>query len=290
VIARGILIASIAVGAVALVGCGASSKSATTTTTTGTDATTTTSGTAPANCEQPGTPPKNSPALAITPGANYTATMETSEGTIVIALNACTQLWGANNFVVLARKGFYNNTAVHRVAKSFVIQGGDPKGNGTGGPGYEFVSEVPATKYQVGDIAWAKTGAAPPGSAGSQWFIITTPQALMTLTPDDFDSLRVTDRAYGGGGGGGGVGCACVRCGPHRLRPPCACSPCTPFLPPALPPSLSACPRLDLHLAKHQQSMQARRAVSGAAAGIPSPPAANAGASAAGASSVAPPS
>jgi cyclophilin family peptidyl-prolyl cis-trans isomerase len=181
VIARGILIASIAVGAVALVGCGASSKSATTTTTTGTDATTTTSGTAPANCEQPGTPPKNSPALAITPGANYTATMETSEGTIVIALNACTQLWGANNFVVLARKGFYNNTTVHRVAKSFVVQGGDPKGNGTGGPGYEFVSEVPATKYQVGDIAWAKTGAAPPGSAGSQWFIITSPQALATF-------------------------------------------------------------------------------------------------------------
>lgn len=167
------------IAALALAACGSATPSASSTSTSS-DASTTAATTA-GGCIQPGKPPTDSPALAITPGANYTATMETTEGTIVIALNACTQVWGANNFIVLSRKGFYNNTKIHRVAKDFVIQGGDPKGNGTGGPGYDFVSEVPATKYEVGDIAWAKTGAAPPGSAGSQWFIISSESALQTF-------------------------------------------------------------------------------------------------------------
>lgn len=162
----------------ALAGCSSSSKSSTTTTT---QAASTTSATTAGGCVSAGTPPKGSPALAITPGANYTATMKTSEGTMVIALNACTQLWGANNFVVLARKGFYNGTTFHRASKNFVIQGGDPSGNGTGGPGYEFVSELPKSGYKVGDLAWAKTGVAPPGTAGSQFFVITSELGLQTF-------------------------------------------------------------------------------------------------------------
>ncbi|MFZ4516096.1 MAG: peptidylprolyl isomerase [Acidimicrobiia bacterium] len=161
--------------ALTLSACSSSSKSAPSTSS---SSTSTTSETAPGGCAKAGTPPKGSPALAITPGAAYTATMNTTEGTMMIALNTCTQLWGANNFIVLARKGFYNKTTFHRAVKDFVIQGGDPQGNGTGGPGYEFVSELPPNGYKVGDLAWAKTGAAPPGSAGSQFFIITTPQAV----------------------------------------------------------------------------------------------------------------
>ena len=159
-------IAGLGIGVLLLAACGSSSD----TTTRGIE-------TAPTGCEAPGKPPKGSPALEITPGAKYAATIATSEGVIDLALDACTQLWGANNFVSLARKGFYDNTTIHRVAADFVIQGGDPNGDGTGGPGYEFVSELPANGYQVGDIAWAKTGAAPPGSAGSQWFIISTERA-----------------------------------------------------------------------------------------------------------------
>ena len=178
------LASGIAVGALALL-LGACGSATTSSSTTATDASTTAVTTA-GGCVQPGKAPSGSPALAITPGAAYTATLDTTEGSIVVALNTCTQVWGANNFVVLARKGFYNNTKIHRVAKDFVIQGGDPKGNGTGGPGYEFVSEVPATRYQVGDIAWAKTMSAPAGSAGSQWFIISTAQALSTFNQQPY--------------------------------------------------------------------------------------------------------
>ena len=165
------IVVGVAVGIslIALAACGGSSSESSSKTT----GTTSASG-----CVAPGERPTGSPALVVTPGAEYSATLETTEGTIVLALNTCTQLWGANNFVSLARKGFYDNTSIHRVARDFVIQGGDPRGNGTGDPGYEFVSELPANGYAVGDIAWAKTGAAPAGSAGSQWFIIATQEAV----------------------------------------------------------------------------------------------------------------
>ena len=131
-----------------------------------------------AGCVSPDKPPKDSPKLEVEPNKLYPFSIVTTEGTIDGSVNTCTELWGANNFVTLAKKDFYNNTSFHRVAKDFVIQGGDPNGDGTGGPGYTFVSELPTDGYAVGDLAWAKTGDAPPGSAGSQFFIITSDAAL----------------------------------------------------------------------------------------------------------------
>jgi cyclophilin family peptidyl-prolyl cis-trans isomerase len=74
-----------------------------------------------------------------------------------------------NNFVTLAKKGFYNNTIFHRIIKGFMIQGGDPKGDGTGGPGYKFDDEPFAGEYTRGIIAMANAG---PNTNGSQFFIM----------------------------------------------------------------------------------------------------------------------
>jgi cyclophilin family peptidyl-prolyl cis-trans isomerase len=125
--------------------------------------------------------PAGSPPLQVDPKAKYSANIETTEGSMVVSLDTCTQLWGANNFITLARKGFYDGTSFHRAAKDFVIESGDPKGDGSGGPGYSFVSELPAKGYKVGDLAYAKTGTDPAGTAGSQFFIITSDKALTTF-------------------------------------------------------------------------------------------------------------
>ncbi|MFZ4516095.1 MAG: peptidylprolyl isomerase [Acidimicrobiia bacterium] len=131
-----------------------------------------------AGCVSPKTRPKDSPKLEVDTNSIYSVSIETSEGVMTADLDTCTQLWGANNFIVLARKGFYDGTTFHRAAKDFVIQGGDPKGDGSGGPGYTFISELPANGYAVGDLAYAKTGDAPAGSAGSQFFVITAEKGV----------------------------------------------------------------------------------------------------------------
>lgn len=131
-----------------------------------------------AGCVSTKDKPKDSPDLAVEPNKIYSVTIETSEGNMTADLDTCTQLWGANNFIVLANKGSYNGTTFHRAAKDFVIQGGDPKGDGSGGPGYTFISELPANGYAVGDLAYAKTGDAPAGSAGSQFFVITAEKGV----------------------------------------------------------------------------------------------------------------
>jgi cyclophilin family peptidyl-prolyl cis-trans isomerase len=146
-----------------------------------TAAATNTTATATTGARSIGPPPAGSPPLSIDPNGKYTATIDTSEGTITADLFAKDATWGANNFVTLARKGFYDGLGFHRAVKNFVIQGGDPKGDGSGGPGYDFVSEVPKTAYKVGDLAYAKTGSAPNGDAGSQFFVITSDKALATF-------------------------------------------------------------------------------------------------------------
>ena len=73
----------------------------------------------------------------------------------------------------LARNGFYDGLTFHRASKDFVIQGGDPKGDGSGGPGYTVRGEVPTDHYPVGRLAAAKTGADPAGTFGGQFFIVT---------------------------------------------------------------------------------------------------------------------
>jgi cyclophilin family peptidyl-prolyl cis-trans isomerase len=116
---------------------------------------------------------QTAPAQTIDPAKTYTATMDTSCGAITLQLDAATAPIATNNFVFLAREGFYDGLPFHRAAEGFVIQGGDPKGDGSGGPGYTVVGEVPTDSYPIGALAAAKSGSAPNGDFGSQFFIVT---------------------------------------------------------------------------------------------------------------------
>lgn len=109
------------------------------------------------------------PEMQIDKSKTYTAILETSEGDISIQLNAKQTPITANNFVLLAREGFYNGTIFHRVIKGFMIQGGDPNGDGTGGPGYKFDDEQFEGEYTRGTVAMANAG---PNTNGSQFFIM----------------------------------------------------------------------------------------------------------------------
>ena len=122
---------------------------------------------------QPAADPKTydaPPPLTIDPAKTYTATLATSCGDIVIRLDAKAAPRTVNNFVFLARQGFYDGLTFHRVVPGFVIQGGDPSGDGTGGPGYTFADELPDDGYPTGSVAMANSG---PGTNGSQFFIVT---------------------------------------------------------------------------------------------------------------------
>jgi cyclophilin family peptidyl-prolyl cis-trans isomerase len=109
------------------------------------------------------------PAMEIDTNKSYTAVLNTSEGPIRIALNDDQTPVTVNNFVSLARKGFYDGTIFHRVIDGFMIQGGDPKGDGTGGPGYRFADEDFEGEYTRGTVAMANAG---PDTNGSQFFIM----------------------------------------------------------------------------------------------------------------------
>ena len=100
---------------------------------------------------------------------SYQAVIKTTEGEITIKLNAKETPITVNNFVTLSKKGYYSNTIFHRVIKGFMIQGGDPKGDGTGGPGYQFNDESFTGDYKRGTIAMANAG---PNTNGSQFFIM----------------------------------------------------------------------------------------------------------------------
>lgn len=110
------------------------------------------------------------PAMLIDVNKAYAATITTPKGVIQVDLDAKAAPEAVNNFVFLARFGFYDGLTFHRVEKNFVIQGGDPKGNGTGGPGYTIPDEVSPLKHVDGAIAM---GRAPnrADSAGSQFYI-----------------------------------------------------------------------------------------------------------------------
>jgi cyclophilin family peptidyl-prolyl cis-trans isomerase len=113
--------------------------------------------------------------MTIDPAKTYTAVISTSCGDITVALDAKNAPKGVNNFVFLAKQGFYDGLTWHRVVPNFVIQGGDPLGNGTGSPGYEdVVTELPANGYPLGTLAYAKAPSAAAGSAGSQFFVVTS--------------------------------------------------------------------------------------------------------------------
>jgi peptidyl-prolyl cis-trans isomerase B (cyclophilin B) len=112
-----------------------------------------------------------------------TADIETSCGSFEIALDVARAPKTTSSFAYLVRQGVYDDTLVHRIQPGFVIQGGDPTGTGSGGPGY-FVDEPPPQNlsYTRGIVAMAKTAAEPPGRSGSQFFVVTAADA--GLTPD----------------------------------------------------------------------------------------------------------
>ena len=112
---------------------------------------------------------KHLPAMQIDTNKTYQAALKTTEGEITIDLDAKKTPITVNNFVALARGGFYNGTTFHRVVKDFMIQGGDPNGDGSGGPGYKFDDENLEGKYTRGTVAMANSG---PNTNGSQFFII----------------------------------------------------------------------------------------------------------------------
>lgn len=109
------------------------------------------------------------PEMQIDTTKSYKATLSTSEGEIIIELHAKETPITVNNFVYLARLGFYDGTIFHRVIKEFMIQGGDPEGTGAGGPGYRFDDEEFTGSYVPGTVAMANAG---PDTNGSQFFIM----------------------------------------------------------------------------------------------------------------------
>jgi peptidyl-prolyl cis-trans isomerase B (cyclophilin B) len=107
-----------------------------------------------------------------------TAVVETSCGTFEMALDTARAPKTVNSFVFLSEEGFYDGLTFHRVAPGFVIQGGDPLGTGTGGPGYSVDEKPPANlAYTKGVVAMAKSSAEPPGRSGSQFFVVLSADA-----------------------------------------------------------------------------------------------------------------
>ena len=113
------------------------------------------------------------PQMIIDSEKQYTATVETGKGNLVLELFACDVPVTVNNFVFLAREGFYDNTTFHRVISGFMAQGGDPTGTGSGGPGYRFADEFTGHKHGSGALSMANAG---PNTNGSQFFITYSPQ------------------------------------------------------------------------------------------------------------------
>jgi peptidyl-prolyl cis-trans isomerase B (cyclophilin B) len=113
------------------------------------------------------------PPMTIDTSKQYTATIETEKGDLVLELFAGDVSLTVNNFVFLAREGFYDNTTFHRVIPDFMAQGGDPTGTGTGGPGYKFADEFTKHTHVTGALSMANAG---PNTNGSQFFITYSPQ------------------------------------------------------------------------------------------------------------------
>lgn len=111
----------------------------------------------------------NMPEMIIDQNKNYTAIIHTTVGDITLSLNAKDTPITVNNFIWLAKKEFYTDVVFHRVIKDFMIQGGDPTGTGSGGPGYQFDDEPFIGEYLRGTIAMANAG---PNTNGSQFFIM----------------------------------------------------------------------------------------------------------------------
>lgn len=176
---RALLLTFAALLALALVsGCGSSGSKATTA-----PATATTSESS-GPCQDVAAPaPKGpqhlrAPSLTLDPSKTWTATVTTNCGAFTIKLDVARAPKTSASFVYLAKQGFYNDLTFHRIAQGFVIQGGDPQGDGSGGPGYTIVEAPPkGLRYVHGVVAMAKTATDPDGASGSQFFIVTAADA-----------------------------------------------------------------------------------------------------------------
>ena len=116
------------------------------------------------------------PSMGIDPNKRYTAEMVTSKGTMHIALDPVAAPKTVNSFVFLARYHYFDGIVFHRIIPGFVLQGGDPTGTGTGGPGYKFADELPKPgRYELGSLAMANAG---PNTNGSQFFVISGPDGV----------------------------------------------------------------------------------------------------------------
>ena len=167
---RRLLFLLILIASIAVAGCGEDEKEPAETTTTE----------EVAGCQTVDPPePKgeqslDKPTLKLDPSKTYVAKVATSCGDFTIELDAKRAPKTGGSFVTLAKAGFFDNTTFHRVAKGFVIQGGDPSGDGTGGPGYSVVEAPPENlQYTRGIVAMAKTGNEAAGTSGSQFFVVT---------------------------------------------------------------------------------------------------------------------
>lgn len=142
----------------------------------------------------------NPPAMQIDTSKTYTAALDTNKGTITVKLFADEAPNTVNNFVFLAREGFYDGVIFHRVISGFMIQGGDPTGTGTGGPGYRFADELAASRthgYKMGTLAMANSG---PNTNGSQFFIMHVDYGLppqYSVFGKTIDGLDVVDDIAG---------------------------------------------------------------------------------------------
>jgi peptidyl-prolyl cis-trans isomerase B (cyclophilin B) len=183
----------VAAAAALLVACGGSGSSSTSssasTSATTTSASTPTASvpatpTVAAHCTAVSAPhPKGpqkiaKPTLKLDPAKRYVVRLSTNCGDIDMQLDVTRAPLTSASFAYLVKRGFYNDLTFHRIAAGFVIQGGDPLGNGSGGPGYSIVEAPPANlQYTLGTVAMAKTGTEPSGASGSQFFIVTSPNA-----------------------------------------------------------------------------------------------------------------
>jgi peptidyl-prolyl cis-trans isomerase B (cyclophilin B) len=128
------------------------------------------------------------PPMTIDTSKQYTATIKTEKGIIMLDLFAADVPVTVNNFVFLAREGFYDNTTFHRVIPDFMAQGGDPAGTGTGGPGYKFADEFSKHTHVAGALSMANSG---PNTNGSQFFITYTAQHHLDRKHSVFGQLAL---------------------------------------------------------------------------------------------------
>ena len=164
----------------ALAACGGGGKG---TTTAAQQTTTDANGCTPVSAPSNAGRSESKPTTKLDPTTTYKVTFATNCGSFTFTLDQKQSPNGAASIVSLVKAGYFDHTIFHRIVPGFVIQGGDPTGTGEGGPGYSTVDKPPAgASYAHGVVAMAKTAAEAPGTAGSQFFVVTSANA--GLPPD----------------------------------------------------------------------------------------------------------